>query len=373
MPGGFCDNLLSMQKIPPALAPALFLPGLLFEALVRARNFSYGAGFLRRHRLPGPVISVGNITMGGSGKTPLVVYIAQMLASRGFRPVILTRGYKRVRSNGTLIVRPGEEFPSAARILGDEPAVIRRHMPSAWMGISKNRFAAGVRIARQVGQPVFILDDGFQHRRLSRDMDIVVLDAGQPLQSNCVFPRGTLREPLRELNRCHVAVINGEQNESGSESAARAFLRHSPKAALFYCSQKISYLLPFDAWNGKKPSDPSRRPRSAFLVAAIGNPDRFLQDVQQTNTGVVGARFFRDHYRLMPEDWRSCAIDARRLNAEAIITTEKDAVKIPHSPDFHLWVAVQSTEIIDAAVFDALLARLVEKRLSERSGAAGRV
>lgn len=360
-----------MQRIPPALAPILFAPGLLYEALVRARNGLYAAGMLPQRRLPGPVISVGNITMGGTGKTPLVLYIAQMLMTRGFQPVILTRGYKRAQSNEMLILSPEEKVLSPARVLGDEPAVMRRHVPFAWLGISKNRLLAGSRIARELKQPVFILDDGFQHRELSRDLDIVILDLSQPLQSNRVFPRGTLREPLSGLHRCHIAVLNGAEAGGAGDPIAEDVVRHSPKAAIFCCSQRIGSILPFDAWSKVGSGVPPRQPRSAYLVAGLGNPKRFEQDVRRLGIDVAGARFFSDHYWPTPEDWRACANDARSRSAETIITTEKDAVKISHAPDFPLSVATQSTVISDAAAFETMLAQCVQRRLRELTGGMG--
>ncbi len=361
---------LPMQRIPPALAPMLCVPGLLYESLVRARNGLYAAGVLPRRHLPGPVLSVGNITMGGTGKTPLVLYIAQVLTQRGFQPAILTRGYKRTQSNETRILAPKEGVPSAARILGDEPAVMRRHFSSAWMGISKNRFRAGSIISQKLRQAVFILDDGFQHRRLYRDLDIVILDRSQALQSNRVFPRGTLREPLSGLHRCHAIVLNGTRDEDAGDPFIEEIARYHPKVSIFCCSQTIESLVPLAAWDAMDFSAEAPRPHSAYLVAALGNPRRFEQDVRRLGIDVRGAKFFPDHYWPAPGDWRACAEDARSKHAEAIITTEKDAVKILQPPDFPVMVSIQSTCLSDARAFEAMLLRYVEGRLGgrQRSG-----
>lgn len=356
-----------MQSVPRALEPILFIPGLLYEALVRARNGLYAKGLFKQHRLPGPVISVGNITVGGSGKTPLVIHIAQLIAERGFQPAILTRGYGRDSSEKTLVVHPGELVPSAARVLGDEPAVIRRHVPSSWMGISGNRLEAGSSIARKAERPVFILDDGFQHRQLGRDLDIVVLDGSQPLQSNRVMPRGTLREPLQELGRCHVAVVNGVQEAGAADAILKSFVRYDSKVSVFFCSQNIESVIPFTSWSEKASPAWPRQPRSAFLVAALGNPERFERDVRQFGIEVVGTKFFRDHYWLLQGDWNDCVRQARRMNAECMITTEKDAVKISHPPDFPLFIATQSTVIFRAGEFLEILTRCLEGRMRELS------
>ncbi len=330
---------LPMQRIPPALAPMLCVPGLLYESLVRARNGLYDAGVLPRRYLPGPVLSVGNITLGGTGKTPLVLYIAQVLKQRGLQPAILTRGYRRTQSNTTRILAPDEGVPSAARILGDEPAVMRRHVSSAWMGISKNRFRAGSIISQKLRQAIFILDDGFQHRRLYRNLDIVILDRSQALPSNRVFPRGTLREPLSGLHRCHAIVLNGTRDEDTGDPFIEEIVRCHPQISLFCCSQTIESLVHLSAWDAMDFSVEAQRPHSAYLVAAIGNPQRFAQDVQHLGIDVRGSKFFPDHYWPAPEDWRACAEDARSKHADAIITTEKDAVKILQSPDFPVMVS----------------------------------
>lgn len=357
-----------MQSVPRALEPILFIPGLLYEALVRARNGLYAKGLFTQHRLPGPVISVGNITVGGSGKTPLVIHIAQLIAERGFQPAILTRGYGRDSSDKTVIVRPGELVPSAARVLGDEPAVIRRHVPSSWMGISRNRLEAGRSIAQMAEKPVFILDDGFQHRQLGRDLDIVMLDGSQPMRSNRVMPRGTLREPLSGLRRCHAAVVNGVREAGAASAIAENFVRYNSTASVFFCSQKIGSVIPFTSWSGAVSQAWPRQPRSAFLVAALGNPGRFEQDVRQYGIEVAGTKLFRDHHWPTPGDWSDCVHRARRLNAECMITTEKDAVKISQPPDFPLFIATQSTVIFRAGDFHEILTRCVEGRLRELSG-----
>ena len=368
---GFVLLWFSMRRIPPALAPILFIPGLFYEALVRARNALYTAGIFPHRSLPGPVISVGNITMGGTGKTPLVLYIAHMLSTRGFSPVILTRGYKRVRASEALIIPPDEIIPSPARTLGDEPAVMRRHVPSAWMGISKDRFLAGSRISQKLRQPVFVLDDGFQHRKLDRDLDIVIVDASQPLRSNRVFPRGSLREPLSGLGRCHIAVLNGAGEPDAENPVAEDVVRYASKATMYSCIQTIESLLPFDAWIGADSGTRVGHPRSAYLVAGLGNPGRFERDVRRLGIDVAGTKFFADHHWLAAEDWQACARDARGSGAEAIITTEKDAIKISQPPEFPLSVAIQSTVISGAAEFEKSLLLCVQGRLREPGVGAG--
>ena len=354
-----------MDIMPRTLTPVVYIPGLIFEALVRVRARLYSSGLLPQKRLPAPVISVGNITMGGAGKTPLVICIAQMLCAFGFSPAVLTRGYGRARPGELHLLAPEETVPSPAETLGDEPALIRRHLPSAWMGVSGNRFAAGIALLKRGKKMVFVLDDGFQHRSLHRDLDIVMIDSSQPLRSNGVFPRGTLREPLSGLRRCHAIMINGStdpEEERAVETEVRVL---NNGASLFHCRQTIRSVVPFASWQKMEPGGrvfPLEPQNPVFLVAALGNPERFERDVRQTGVGITGTRFFGDHHRLTREDWRRCAEEARRSGSGAMITTEKDAVKIDGQPDFPLLVGVQSTEIAEANAFGLLLKKCTEGR-----------
>ena len=348
-----------MQKIPAPLAPVTLVIGYLFEGLIRMRNRLYSAGWLPQHRLAHPVISIGNLTMGGTGKTPLVIYTAQALLKLGFLPAVLTRGYRRSGKERRHVLAPEAGFSADAAVLGDEPALIRRHLPAIWMGICKNRYLAGCAIAQKCARVVFVLDDGFQHRKLHRDLDLVVIDPSQPLKSNQVFPRGTLREPTEELRRCHVAVINAGPESSTGKVAEEHIRAINPNLIIFHCRQFISRMVPFLSWQKGTECPNASSIRSVFLVASLGNPHRFHHDVQQFGLVVCGSRYFRDHYWLKPKDWQVCIEQARHCGAQAILTTEKDAVKITTPPDFPLLVAIQSVEMCNEAFFTRTLLKYV--------------
>jgi tetraacyldisaccharide 4'-kinase len=352
-----------MYRIPRALDPLLFLPGAAFEAMVRARSRFYSAGILSRHRLPRPAVSIGNITLGGSGKTPLVIYAAQVLIKLGFIPAVLTRGYGRRNSDKLLIVSPTRELPSPESILGDEPALVRRRVPSAWLGVSKDRRAAAEEIAGRAQGIVFVLDDGFQHQKVYRDLDIAIVDRTQHLMANHIFPRGTLREPVSHLRRCHAVVINGIQGPGEQDLTESAIRSLHVNAPLFHCDQKIKLLVPFSQWSKGEEDWRGPYPRSALVVAAIGNPERFRRDVVRLGIEVCGSRFFADHHRINSKEWLACREQADAGAADAIITTEKDAMKIEQPPDFPLLVSVQATEMSEADRFELLLKNSIEERL----------
>lgn len=327
-----------------SISSLLLLPGLAFEALVRARNSLYTRGVLPQQRLGCPVISVGNLNLGGSGKTPLVIYLARMLVELGTVPALLSRGYGRSSGETTRVIAPGGDIPALA--VGDEPALVRRHIPEIWLGISPNRYGAGRQILEGCPSPIFILDDGFQHRGLHRDLDIVVIDATQPLDGDRVIPRGRLREPLTGLRRATLVMINAARSVAKPDPLEDTIRRIDPEARIFHCSQRIRTILPWERWKDPR-SDGGTFSNygPAFLVAAVGNPSRFERDVRDLGIPVTGALFFRDHHELAVRDWDECIARARSSGAGALIITEKDAIKLKHSPEFPLLVSVQSTDV----------------------------
>jgi tetraacyldisaccharide 4'-kinase len=335
-----------MPTMPPALAPILYLPGLIYETLIRIRNRMYDCSRLPQYHLSCPVISIGNITLGGTGKTPFVLYTARTLGQIGLNTAILTRGYGRKNPKQSILLSPGQAMKVSEEAFGDEPSLLRRHLPEIWMGISKDRFRAGSIIEQQHHSIVFILDDGFQHRKLHRNLDIVLIDPMQPLENNRMVPRGTLREPAAGLQRADVIIVNG-LSSSPSATLFEARLRKlAPKSQIFFCTQYIHDLIPFADWVHNQPLSASPNlPRTAFLVTAIGNPERFHSDIRRMGIDICGMRQFKDHHRFSLKDWQDCSRSAEKCGAETLIITEKDAVKIIQPPEFPVRVAVQSTEI----------------------------
>jgi len=351
-----------MKAYSPLLTPLLFVPGVLVEAIVRSRNGLYSAGIFARRRLPNPVISIGNMTLGGSGKTPLVIYIASFLKETGYSPALLSRGYGRSEADKDHVLAPGDEVPSPACKLGDEPALIQRRVPGVWLGISQKRHVVASRILQKHSNQIFILDDGFQHRQLHRDLDIVVTDVSQPLAGNRIFPLGTLREPLSGLRRAHVVVITGMSFADPGDWHEKLIREKHPAARIFRCNQEIGDLVPLECWmNPGCEENAIPDVKSVYLVAAVGNPQRFRRDVEALGLNVKGSRFFRDHYRPDSKQWLECAAEAHKLGSEAIITTEKDAIKLPRRPiEFPMLVALQSVRVSDDAEFKRMILKIIE-------------
>jgi tetraacyldisaccharide 4'-kinase len=344
-----------MEQPPSALYPLLYPLSLIMRTAVGVRQGLYATGILQQRYLPRPVISIGNLSLGGEGKTPLVIYVTRLLRELGVTPALLSRGYGRVHPKRTRILAPGNEIPSAWKVLGDEPALVRRASPDIWTGISQQRYEAACEILKHDPRVVFVLDDGFQHRSLHRDLDIVVIDCLRPLQSNRLIPLGTLREPLGSLRRADAVVLNIGPPGHHTSSIEGLVRKVHGGARVFHCRQEIDAAIRLQDWQRNDPKpDTGSLITSAFLVAAIGNPKRFQRDVEAFGVRVKGARFLRDHFQLSVREWHSCADEARALGAQAILTTGKDVIKLSYPPNFPVYVASQRIRIDEDREFRSL-------------------
>ncbi len=275
-----------------------------YSFVVRLRNFLYSKRWLGIHTADVPVISIGNITAGGTGKTPLVIWICKLMQNKNVPCVILTRGYK-------------------ARGTTDEPAVLAENCPQAKVIVNPSRAEAAAEAVDKFGAKVLIMDDGFQHRRLHRDLDIVTIDATCPFGYRKVLPAGLLREPLASLNRADVAVLTRCDQISESEvNRIEQELRlinsdivvaesvHSPIYARTMTGEKIT----IEQIKGKK----------IFAFCGIGNPDAFLSTIKNTGANLVGSKIYNDHYDYTDGDIDDIHGQANRLGADLILSTQKD-------------------------------------------------
>ncbi|HVS75039.1 MAG TPA: tetraacyldisaccharide 4'-kinase [Candidatus Acidoferrales bacterium] len=270
-----------------------------YGLFARFRAALYAKGWIKRRKLRGAVISVGNLTVGGTGKTPMILWLAEKLLKKGKRVAILSRGYKG--SGGT----------------SDEVALLRSRLDGRVVfGIGRDRFAEGKRLEEQ-GVDVFLLDDGFQHLSLARDVDIVLVDATRPLGMEAVLPAGRLREPLSALNRADIVVMT-RQNSSGRPAA-----RGSRSCPVFNAGTRLLGFRPFPSQ-----TDPQNLTEIGagpfFAFCGIGNPEAFFSDLQRWRLRVAGNRQFRDHHRYSQRDVRSLEEAAGKAGASAFVTTEKD-------------------------------------------------
>jgi tetraacyldisaccharide 4'-kinase len=287
----------------------------LYAAIVRRRRERYAAKPELRQRLRAPVISVGNIAVGGRGKTPIVATIARMLLDMGERPAILSRGYGRARNQpGVVVVRDAAEIRASLESAGDEPLMLARQLPGVCVLTCPDRYRAGTLAEQQLGATVHILDDGFQHLQLDRDIDLVIVgreDVAHPV----TLPGGRLREPLDTLVAADAVLVEeGVMIESvGLDLPTYTICRETP------------------ADRGATTATADGRP--ILAVAGIASPDRFFRDLQEAGWSVADTMAYRDHYRFTRGDVDRMVTNARRTGAAMIVTTEKDYVRLqPFEP-----------------------------------------
>jgi tetraacyldisaccharide 4'-kinase len=304
----------------------------IYGGIVAARNALYDRRLRRSLRLRGSVISVGNLSTGGSGKTPFVILLGELLKARGIKFDVLSRGYGR-RTHGVLLVEPA----GLPRDFGDEPLLIARRL-QAPVVVGENRYEAGEFAESRFGPQIHLLDDGFQHRGLARDFDIALVtpeDARDRL-----LPAGRLREPLRSLLRADAVVLT-----SGAAPAS------------FPLEGKM-------VWRVRRGIVPQSIPQRPVVFCGIARPQNFMLQLRTAGIDPAGEAFFRDHHAYTEEDVRELLQLRQRSEAGGFVTTEKDAVNLGGYLDALAPLAVVPVkmELDDAAnVIDTML-RVIEER-----------
>ncbi len=312
-----------------ALANSVWLLALPFSfayaTAVGIRNFLYGAGWLPTQDLPRVVVSVGNLTVGGTGKTPTTLWLANELGQRGYRVGILTRGYRRT-GRGPLTLASGVssagQFDGAqADAAGDEASMMSKLFGQT-LGVGEKRYQAGMGVLRDEKIDVFILDDGFQHRQLKRDLDLVLL--GDDC-SGWLLPAGPFREPIRSLARAHLFLVTGAK-----ENWREIVNGNHKQAGVFFGALRARCVR---TWEGDQWREyPLSRMTGAKVLAISGvaNPALFYRMIDDWQGEIVDVLEFEDHHVYSQQDWQRINRGARK--AEMIITTEKDIVKLMRFP-----------------------------------------
>ena len=293
--------------------------GRLYGLGAAARRRAYERGWLRERRLGRPVVSVGNLAAGGTGKTPLVHWLCRRLQGWGMRPAILTRGYRRRSGPSAVVVPPEAGRRPEAYGLGDEAAWLARVLPEIPIGVGADRFRTGRRIEDSFPVDVFVLDDGFQHLALARELDVVTLDATRPISDDAILPAGLQREPCSALARAGVVVIT--RTELADAASAEAVVRGiSPGVTIVRAQTRLDHLV--DAASGDSPPVGAWTGRPVQAFCGVGNPEAFFRDLRLGGFDVVRESVFPDHHAY--RDLRF----ARGKRVAALVTTEKDAVNL---------------------------------------------
>jgi len=356
---------------PSPVARVLLWPAsFVFGLAVRLRGWLYQRGILSQKRLKGVVVSVGNLTVGGTGKTPMVLWLAERLVAEGRRVAILTRGYRGTRgkdAQANLTPPVGDVAPLAS--FSDEVWVYWKRLEaprsrgSILLGVGADRWEWGQKMEK-AGAEWFLLDDGFQHLRLARDVDIVLIDAAAPFDGSDLLPAGRLREPRSALARADLVVITRTDHAPAIEAVVQ---RHT-RAPIFYAQTVLTDIrLRNPDMVGPVKAEPQKR--KFFAFCGIGNPAAFFDDLRRWKIQVAGTATFRDHHRYSPEDVENLQARAQAAGAEAMLCTEKDVfnfrqVRFKRLPLFFCRIVLH---VANASAFWKQVNEIVERK---RGGAA---
>ena len=332
-----------------AVASTLHLLSLPYGAAIALRNRLYDRGIIRQAKLPCPVISVGNLTVGGTGKTPTVIFIANLLKKRGYRPAVLSRGYGGNSKAPVNIVSDGNRTLLGWREAGDEPILIAGAAPGVPVLTGSRRFLTGRVAVEKFGADVLILDDAFQHRALFRNLDIVLIDAVRPFGNGFILPRGPLRETNEALRRAHLIIQTGAEadpvNPLQGTSGLPSFRGiHRP---LRLVEAGTGRILPLAELKGQR----------VCAFAGIGRPEAFQRSLAGLGAEFTSFRAYPDHHPYSRTDVSALRRLATESGAERLITTEKDAVRLTDYPDFLAEVSLLriGMEISPAGPFTELI------------------
>lgn len=295
---------------------------------MRLWAFFYRRGIFKSHRLPVPVISVGNLTLGGTGKTPCVMEVARLLLALGRRPAVVSRGYHGQARGAVNIVSDGRQVLLDVRLAGDEPYLLAKSLPGVPVLTGVKRAVVGSYAIDQLNADIIILDDGFQHLALHRDLDLVLFKAPDFLGNARVFPGGRLREPVSALSRAHAFILTGiaERDQEETERFSRFLQGRFPGRPVF----KTAYIADCLIGRAGKGQTDLNEARSLKFCAFCGlaHPESFSSTLAGEGLQVADFKAFADHYAYTPQDMTALVAWAKDYGAEALVTTEKDLVKL---------------------------------------------
>jgi tetraacyldisaccharide 4'-kinase len=331
------------MNLHPFLRVLLLPLSLVYGLVVRARVGMYQKGWLKQKRLKATVISVGNLTVGGTGKTPMVIWLAEKFLAEGKKVAILSRGYRG--SGGT----------------SDEVELMKfRLQGRVAFGVGKDRFAEGQRLEAQQPMDIFLLDDGFQHLQLARDLDILLMDASRSMHGERLLPAGRLREPLSAMSRANLVVFTRTEAVPGSGEAIE-------KLSQFPVFAAATQLLGFRRHGGGIQLQSAQEIGAGpfFAFCGLGNPEAFFLDLQAWGLPICGRAVFADHYRYAERDILRIKETGAEAGANAFVTTEKDAqnlsgLKFDEAP---LYICVIDLAVGPEGDFRSVLDRLLAAKI----------
>ena len=311
--------------------PRMLLSALAggYRGLLGAREWLYGHGLLQSRRLSCPVVSIGNLTVGGTGKTPAVELAAQTLGELGRRVAIVSRGYGR-QSSGIQVVADTASVRLDPADAGDEPFLLARRLPGVAVVVGANRYKAARLAVERFGATAIVLDDGFQHRTLVKDVEIVMIRARNPWGNGQLLPHGPLREPLTALARAALVVAAGAERPEDLEEVQETVRRHAPGVSVV-----AARYVPVECWEASRlRPHPSNDLAGRRLVAFAGlaSPEAFARTLKTLDVDVAHFETFVDHHWYTTADLAALDARAASMGAEGLVTTEKDWVRLRDVP-----------------------------------------
>jgi tetraacyldisaccharide 4'-kinase len=331
------------MKLPLVVRILLWPLSQLYGTYVRMRRTLYARGWIKARRLKATVISVGNLTVGGTGKTPMVLWLAEKFLAEGKNVAILSRGYRGARGSS-------DEIELLKRRLGER----------VLFGVGSDRFSCGSNLESENAVDVFLLDDGFQHLQLARDLDIVMLDGSRKLKNEWLLPAGPLREPLASCRRADILVVSRKVERPVIEARdAHAF-------SIFYAQTRLLGFRRFGSNSQQKYL--SELGGGSFLAfCGIGNPDAFFDDLSRWHVAVAERKAFPDHHKYSARELEHLRSRAEACGAVGLVTTEKDAENLPRTDSrLPIWITV--IDFVFTAESELLAA--IDRKLAARGVAA---
>ena len=345
MTGGRESGSLSLKLF-------LFAISIGYGGIVRLRETLYKKGLLQSKRLPCPVISIGNITVGGSGKTPMTIYVAELIKHLGYGVAIISRGYKGEAEKIGGVVCDGRIICMGPDKAGDEPFMVAKRLKTVPVIVGQNRFKAGILAIKEFKPDVLLLDDAFQHLKLHRDLDLVLLDSKEPLGNTYLFPRGTLRETASALSRGDAVILT--RSDVGKPASLGQIKKHFPRKPIFHSSHTpyiykivtgntsqsrdrltISSKYDFDIFKNKR----------VFAFSGIASNDDFRRTIESFKCKLENFSGFPDHHQYLDKELDEIVKSATDLSVEFIFTTEKDYVRIAHKIKWPIHLVIIGIEI----------------------------
>ncbi|MCF8066991.1 MAG: tetraacyldisaccharide 4'-kinase [Desulfobacterales bacterium] len=347
------------QIITGNTADVPFLTGATLSALskgyaaaVRTVKFCHDSGIFRKKRLTCPVFSIGNITAGGTGKTPMTIYMAALLKELDYSVAILSRGYGGRAEKKGAIVTDGKNILITPDAAGDEPYMMAVRLSGVPVIVGQSRFDAGMLAIKKFNPDIILLDDGFQHRKLFRNLDIVLMDAGHPFGNGHMLPRGALREPASSLDRAGAIVLTRSEDNNSAVKQIHKHVSHNIEVFKSFHKPRACFIVKRGLSEEVQASFDSEvepfhflRDKTVFVFSGIAKNSDFVDMITGFGCNISGKKLFSDHYRYSEKDLTDILTAAKKTGAETIITTEKDFARVVGRTDWPIELFVIGIDI----------------------------